>query len=187
MPPLFAPPQQMAELIPFLPSFFPLPGISSFWGTSIAIISFGTQELLPTPIGKKYSTGSSVLTSSPSMTLTHPPFSIAPLAVALLLTSPLLPPLLPFHAPETCSKTWVLTIKQFFYLSLFCPNERPPSFNFQKARWDGFASYFDSHCPSAVEYSSLSLSSAAALFTSLALNAAKSSIPFSRIKCPPKA
>ena len=70
---------------------------------------------------------------------------------------------------------------------VFRPNERPPSFNFQKARWDDFASYFDSHCPSAEEYSSLSLSSAAALFTSLALNAAKSSIPFGRIKCPPKA
>ena len=70
---------------------------------------------------------------------------------------------------------------------VFRPNERPPSFNFQKARLDGFASYFDSHCPSAEEYSSLSLSSAAALFTSLAINAAKSSIPFGRIKRPPKA
>ena len=70
---------------------------------------------------------------------------------------------------------------------VFRPNERPPSFNFQKARWDDFASYFDSHCPSAEEYSSLSHSSAAALFTSLALNAAKSSIPFGRIKRPPKA
>ena len=68
----------------------------------------------------------------------------------------------------------------------YLPNERPPSFNFQKARWDDFASYFESHCPSAEEYSSLSLSSAAALFTSLALNAAKSSIPFGRIKRPPK-
>ena len=65
---------------------------------------------------------------------------------------------------------------------VFRPNERPPSFNFQKARWDGFASYIDSHCPSAEEYSSLSLSSAAALFTSLALNAAKSSISIGRIK-----
>ena len=70
---------------------------------------------------------------------------------------------------------------------VFHPNERPPSFNFQKACRDGFASYFDSHCPSAEEYSSLSLSSAAALFTSLALNADKSSIPFGRIKRPPKA
>ena len=70
---------------------------------------------------------------------------------------------------------------------VFRPNERPPSFNFQKARWDGFASYFEFHCPSAEEYSSLSLSSAAALFTSLALNAAKSSIPFGHIKRPSKA
>ena len=68
---------------------------------------------------------------------------------------------------------------------IFCPNEHPPSFNFQKARWDDFASYFESYCPSAEEYSSLS--SAAALFTSLTLNAAKSSIPFGRIKRPPKA
>ena len=68
---------------------------------------------------------------------------------------------------------------------VFHPNKRPPSFNFQKSRWDGFSSYFDTHCPSAEEYSSLS--SAAALFTSLTLNAAKSSIPFGRIKCPPKA
>ena len=70
---------------------------------------------------------------------------------------------------------------------VYRPNERPLSFNFQKARWDDFASYFDSHCPSAEVYSSLSLSSTAAFFTSLALNAAKSSIPFSRIKRPPKA
>ena len=55
---------------------------------------------------------------------------------------------------------------------VFRPNERPHSFNFQKARWDGFVPYIDSHCPSAEEYSSLS--SAAALFTSLTLNAAKS-------------
>ena len=61
------------------------------------------------------------------------------------------------------------------------PNERPPSFNFQKAHWDGF----DSHCPSAEEYSSLS--SAAALFTSLTLNAVKSFIFFGRIKRSPKA
>ena len=70
---------------------------------------------------------------------------------------------------------------------VFRPNKCPPSFNFQKACWDGFASYFDSHCPSAEEYSSLSLSSAAALFTFLTLNVAKSSIPFGRIKHPPKA
>ena len=71
--------------------------------------------------------------------------------------------------------------------SVFRPNERLSSFNFQKARWDDFASYFDSHCPSAKEYSSLSISSATALFISLVLNASKSSIPFSRIKHYPRA
>ena len=69
---------------------------------------------------------------------------------------------------------------------VFRPNERPLSFNFSKARWDDFASYFDSYCPFAEEYSSLSLSSAAALFTSLTLNTAKSSILFDRIKRHPK-
>ena len=63
-----------------------------------------------------------------------------------------------------------LTVSLFL---VFCPNKHPPSFNFLKARWDDFASHFDSHCPFAKEY--LSLSSAAALFTSLALIAAKSS------------
>ena len=41
-PPLFAPPQRMAEPIPSLPPFFPPPEISSFLGTSIAITPFGT-------------------------------------------------------------------------------------------------------------------------------------------------
>ena len=181
--PLSAPPQQMAEPIPSLPQFFPPPETSLFWGTSIAITSFGTQEVLPTPAGRKYSTGSSPLTSSPSMTLTHPPFSIAP-----LLTFSLPPLLLLFPAPGRCFRTLVLTTYQFFYLSLslrsFASTSVPLSF-FQKASWDGFVSYIDSHCPSTEEYSSLS--SAAALFTSLALNAAKSSIPFSCIKRHPKA
>ena len=123
MPPLFAPPQRMAEPIPSLPP----PEISSFWGTSIAITCFGTQEILPTPAGRKYSTGSSPQTSSPSMTLTHPPFSIAPLAVAPLLTSPFLPLLLLFLAPGRCFRTWVLTIYQFFYLSLSLQSFVPTS------------------------------------------------------------
>ena len=103
--PLFAPPQRMAEPTPSLPQFFPPPEISSFWGASIAITRFGTQEVLPTSMGRKYSTGSSPQTSYPLMTLTHQPFSIAFLAVAPLLTSPLLPLLLLFLAPERCFRT----------------------------------------------------------------------------------
>ena len=129
--PLFAPPQRRAEPIPFLPPFFPPPEISSFWGTSIAIARFGTQEVLPTPAGRKYSTGSSPLTSSPSMTLTHPPFSIAP-----LLISPLLHLLLLFLAPGRCFRTWVLIIYQFFFPSLslrsFAPTSVPLPSIFRK-------------------------------------------------------
>ena len=54
---------------------------------------------------------------------------------------------------------------------VFRPNEHLPSLNFWKARQYDFAFYFDSHCPSAEKYSSFSLFSAAALFTSLTLNA----------------
>ena len=127
MLPLFAPPQRMAEPIPFLPQFFPAPEIFSFWRTSIAITPSGTQEVLPTPAERKYSTGSSLLTSSPSMTLTHPPFSIAPPAVAPLLSSPLLLLLLPFLAPGSCFRTWVLTIYQFFYPVLSLRSFAPTS------------------------------------------------------------
>ena len=119
------------------------------------------------------------------MTLTHPPFSIAPSDICYA------------PSPLAISCSWEvfqdlgsdhLPILLSVPLSpVFRPNERPPSFNFQKACWDGFAFYIDSHCPSAEKYLSLFLSSAATLFTSLALNAAKSSIPFGRIKRPPKA
>ena len=190
-PPLFAPPQRMAEPISSLPLFFPPPEISSFWETSIAITLSGTQEVLPTPAGRKYLTGSSLLTSSPLMALTHPSFSIAPLAVAPLLTSPLLPLLLLFLATGRCFRTWVLTIYQFLYPSLslsgLSPQRAFPFLQLSESSLGGFASYFDSHCPFAEEYSSHSLSSAAALFNSLALNTAKFSIPFGRIKRPPKA
>ena len=125
--PLFAPPQRMAEPTPSLSQFFPPPEISSFWGTSIAITRFGTQEVLPTPARRKYSTGSSPLTSSPSMTLTHQLFSIALLAVAPLLTSPLLLLLLLFLAAGRCFRTWVLTIYQFFFPSLSLPSFAPTS------------------------------------------------------------
>ena len=61
------------------------------------------------PSGRKYSIELSLLTSSSSMTLTYPPFSIAP-----LLTSPMLPPLLLFLAPGRCFRIWVLITYQIF-------------------------------------------------------------------------
>ena len=80
--------------------------------------SSGIQKALPTPVERKYSIGSSLLTSFPSMALTYLLFSIAPLAVAPPLTFPLLPLLSPSLAHGRCFRTWVLITYQFFYLSL---------------------------------------------------------------------
>ena len=132
--PLFAPPQRMAEPIPSLPQFFPPPEISSFWGTLIAITPSGTQEVLSTFAGKRYSTGSSLLTSSSLITLTHSPFSIPS-----LLISPLLSLLFLFLAPGWCFRTWVLTTYQFFYFALslrsFAPTSVPLPSIFRKLAW----------------------------------------------------
>ena len=121
----------MAEPTPFLPPSFPPPKISSFWGISIAITPSGTQKILLTLEGMNYSIGSSPLTSSLSMTLTHISFYIAP-----ALTSTLLPPLLPFLVPGRCFRTWVLITYQFFYLPLslrsFAPTSIPPLSTFKK-------------------------------------------------------
>ena len=84
--PLFSLLRRMAEPTRFLPHA----EISSFWGTSIAITPSGTQKVLPILMGRKYSIGSSLLTSFPSMTLTYLLFSIAPSP-----TFPLLPPTIP--------------------------------------------------------------------------------------------
>ena len=190
MPPLFAPPQRMAEPIPSLPPFFPPPEISSFWGISIVITPSGTQEVLPTSWGGSIdwviSSDLLPLNNPDTPPLLHrssgsrsfPDISFAPSTLALSCSCEVLQGLGSDHLPI------VLSVP---LSPAYRPNKRLPSFNFQKARWDGFVSYFDSHCRSTEEYSSLSLSSAAALFTSLALNAAKSSIPFGRIKRPPKA
>ena len=71
------------------------------------------------------------------------------------------------------------------FFPVFHPNKRPPSFNFQTARWNDFDFYFDSHRLSTEKYSYILFS--AALFTFLALNATKSSISFGRNKRYPKA
>ena len=161
--------RRMTEPTPFLPSFF-LPEISSFWRTPIAITPTGTQKVLPTLLGRKYSIGSSPLTSSPGI-------SFAPSSLALSCSWEVLQDLGSNHLPILLS----VSLSPFFH-----PNKRPSSFNFQKARWDDFAYYFDFHCSSAEEYSPLSFSFSVTLLISLALNTAKSSIPFGRIKRLPK-
>ena len=185
-PPLFALTRRMAEPTPFVPP----PEISLFWGNSIAITSSGTQEVLPTPPGEEafdWVIFSDILplNDPDTPTLLHrfigsrssPDISFALSSLALSCSWEVLQDLGSDHLSILLS----VPLSPVFHL-----NERPPPFNFQKACWDGFVSYFVSHCPSAEEYSSLSLSSAA-LFTCLALNAAKSSIPFGPIKRSPEA
>ena len=187
-PPL-ALPQRRAEPTSSFPPFFPPPKISSSWGTSIAIIPSGTQEvLLPRGGSIDWVISSDLLplNDPDTPTLFHrfpgscssPDISFAPSSFALSCFWEVLQDLGSDHLSILLSGPFSPANR---------PNNSPSSFNFQKARWDGFASYFNCHCPSAEEYSSFSLSSAAAFFTSLALNAAKSSIPFGRIKRPPKA
>ena len=182
-PPLFAPPRRMAEPIPFLPPFFFPPEISSFWGDFNCHHPFWDSRGTSDPRGEKIFDW---VISSDCLPLNDPDtpillhrfsrdISFAPFSLAFSCSWEVLQDLGSDHLPILLSVP---------LSPAYRPNERPPSFNFQKARWDGFASYFDSHCASAEEYSSLS---AAAPFTSLALNAVKSSIPFGRMKCPPKA
>ena len=154
--------RRMAEPTPFVLSFFPSPEISSFWRASIAITPSGTQKVLPTLVGRKYSLGSSPLTSHhPGIpTLLHcssgsrssPDIFFAPSSLVLYCSWEVFQDLGSDHLPILLS----VSLSPVF-----------PSFNFQKARWDDFASYFDSHYTSAVEYSPLSLSSAAAFSSPL--------------------
>ena len=89
----------------FSPSIFPSSKNLFILGDFIAITPSGNQKVLPTPMGRKYLIGSSLLTSSSSsMTLTYLLFSIASLAVA----PPLLPFLSPYLAHGSCFRTLVL-------------------------------------------------------------------------------
>ena len=105
--PLFAPPQQMAEPISFLPPFFPPQEISSFWGTSIAITPFGTQEVLPTHAWEEVfdwviSSDLLPLNDPDTPTLAHrssPDISFAPSSLALFCSWKVLQDLGSNHLP----------------------------------------------------------------------------------------
>ena len=77
-------------------------------------------------------------------------------------------------AHRRCFKTWVLIASPFFSLYFRFPpshsNERPPFFNFQSGVGTTLL-LTSAHCCSAEEYLLLSLSSAAAVFSSLTPNA----------------
>ena len=64
---------------------------------------------------------------------------------------------------------------------------RPPSFNYNKARWDDYLTSIDTHCPTPSSFTTLSLSEATHTFTKLLNDAATSAIFFGRINRPAKA
>ena len=64
---------------------------------------------------------------------------------------------------------------------------RPPSFNYNKDRWDNYLTYIDTHCSPPSNFTTLSLSEASHTFTKLLNDAATSAIPFGSISRPTKA
>ena len=63
---------------------------------------------------------------------------------------------------------------------------RLPSFNYNKARWDDYLTYIDTHCPPPSNFITFSLSEATHTFTKLLIDAATSAIPLGSINRPAK-
>ena len=122
--------------------------------------------------GRKYLVRSSPLTSFLSITPTFNFFPIAP-----LLTSSLLPTLL---LPGRCFRTWILIAYQFYQLSLFLRSSVPTNIAFPSIfrKLVGTSLSFTLTLTVLLQrnFRLFLFSSAAALYTSLAVNAAKFSI-----------
>ena len=149
MPRLFAPSQRMAEPIPSIPPFFPPPEISSFWGLQLPSLllwdSRGTSDSREEEVFDWAISSDLLPHNDPDTpTLLHrstrsrssPDISFAPCTLAFSCSWEVLQDLGSDHLPILLS----VPLSPVFH-----PNERPPSFNFQKACWDGFAFYFDSN------------------------------------------
>ena len=131
----------------------------------------GLKRYFRSPIGRKYSIELSLLAPFLSITMTYLLFPVA-------FSSSRYSPDIVF-APSSlalgrCFRIWVLITYQFYCPSLFLCYSAPTNVTLPSIfrKLVGMTFYFDSHCPFAEEYSSLSLFSAAALFTSLTLIAA---------------
>ena len=107
-----------------------------------------------------------------------PDLSLVPARIASKCTWQTLPDLGSDHLPIS------ITIPNFPIINSF---HRPPSFNYNKARWDEYLTYIDTHCPNLSNFTTLSLSEATHTFTKLLNDAATSAIPFGSINRPAKA
>ena len=181
MLPLFTLLRWMAKLTPFLPPYFPPPEISLFWGTLIAITPLGFKRYFRPPWRGSIRLGHLFRPPPPPQWPWHD-YSSPLLLLWYLLCSLLHRPILllgdasgPGFWPPTNSSICPS-------LSGPLPQRASPILQFSESSLGWLWFYFDSHRPSAEEYWSFSLSSAATLFPSLTLNAPKSSISFGRIK-----
>ena len=107
-----------------------------------------------------------------------PDLSLVPARLASKCTWQTLPDLGSDHLPIS------ITIPTSPIINSF---HRPPSFNYNKARWDEYLTYIDTHCPIPSNFTTLSLSEATHTFTKLLNDAATSAIPFGSINRPAKA
>ena len=142
--PLFAFLQRMAEPTSFLPPLFPSSEMYSFCGTSIAITPSGTQEVLPIPWGGSIRLGHLFclppLNDPDIRILLHRSshdISFAPSSLVLSCSWEML---------QDLGSDRLIILLFVLFSPVFCPNQRPPCFNFPKARWDDFPLDFDSHC-----------------------------------------
>ena len=107
-----------------------------------------------------------------------PDLSLVPTRIASKCTWQTLPDLGSDHLPIS------ITIPTSPIINSF---HRPPLFNYNKARWDEYLTYIDTHCPTPSNFTTLSLSEATHTFTKLLNDAATSAIPFGSINRPAKA
>ena len=136
--------------------------LALFWVTSTAITLSGTEEVLQTHVGKKYISSYLFLLNNPDKPTFHYGSSDRRLYPAISIA--------PFFLYLSCYAmwfmTWIQNISLFFLLSLLLCSPARMRNKFQFFCRRNF----------------LFTSSAAAFFTSSALNAPKSSFPFGRVQ-----
>ena len=179
----------MAELTSFLSPFFPPLEISSFLGIQLPSPRLGLKRHFQ-PRGEEVfdwiisfdilflnDPGIPTLLHRSSGSRSSPDIPLVPSSLALSFS---------WEVLQDLGSDHLIILLSVPLSSVFRLNGRPSSFNFQKARWDDFASYFDFQCHSA-KSTRLFLFSLLLLSTSLALNVPKSSILFGCIKRHPNA
>ena len=84
--------------------------------------------------------------------------------------------------PRLRSSSYLYHYSHFPFNELYPP---PPSFNYNKARWDDYHTYIDTHCPPSSNFITLASFEVTHTFTKL-LNNAAPGLPFGSINRPAK-